>query len=58
MRKSTIAALCLLLVSLQLGCAHHHSTGREVIATPDAPAAIGPDLIEALEQVKRGERPK
>ncbi len=42
MRKSTIAALCLLLVSLQLGCAHHHSTGREVIATPDAPAAIGP----------------
>lgn len=40
MRRSTVAALC--LFPLLFACASHSSGGREVIATPDAPAAIGP----------------
>jgi len=40
MRRTTLCALGLL--ALSAGCAHHHATSREVVATDAAPAAIGP----------------
>lgn len=40
MSRTTLFLLALL--ALCCGCAHHHGTHREVVATDAAPAAIGP----------------